>query len=201
VLKVPNLDALSSDQLNELRTALGRLCEYCEERILFLREETAESLTQMDDIHAGLPPWARFRGQPLGFESYEKESRLALVEASSVALQAGSQSLETEHLLLGLMSREETAPLLEGLGVSTEDLRRELEGGLDRSRASATSGETVFGPGVTRVLALAYEELQRRKEACSISPRHLLCALVEEGQSLAARALSARGVELAGLTS
>src|SRR5262249_12762915 len=131
------------------------------------------------------------------FERYTEQARRALFFARYECSQLGSPSIETKHLLLGLIreSRGLTAHIITR-SVSLETLRREIE---ERAPAVVekipTSVEIPFSAEVQRVLNHAADEADRLKHSYT-GTEHLLLGLLREESSVAASILISHGARL-----
>jgi ATP-dependent Clp protease ATP-binding subunit ClpC len=130
------------------------------------------------------------------FERYDEPARRTLFFARFEASRLGVPSIETEHLLLGLM-REPRGPagtLLFALPL--RDIRKELE----RDRAGEKILESVeipFSVETKRVLHYAREEADELTHG-HIGPEHLLLGLLRETDCRAASTLARHGMRLEG---
>ena len=94
------------------------------------------------------------------FERYTETARRALFLAHGEASQRGSSSIESEHLLLGLI-RDAGGLAIEILArthVSGDNLRRAVEGSLDVREKRSTVEQIQFSAEVKRILQFAAEE-------------------------------------------
>ena len=127
------------------------------------------------------------------FERYTESARRALFFARYEASQFGSISIETEHLLLGLVRQGAVVKAL--LPVPLERLRREVEGRVVFKEKVSTSVEMPFSAETKRVLQFAAEEADALRHA-HIGSEHLLLGLLREDHSGAASVLVAQGIRL-----
>lgn len=130
------------------------------------------------------------------FERYDEPARRTLFFARFEASKLGVRSIETEHLLLGLM-REPRGPagrLL--LTLPLTDLRKELESNRTDERIE-TSVEIPFSAETKRVLQHACDEADGLTHR-HIGPEHLLLGLMKEPNSRAATTLARYGMQLDG---
>jgi ATP-dependent Clp protease ATP-binding subunit ClpC len=126
------------------------------------------------------------------FERYTEAARRALFFARYEASQLGGVSIETEHLLLGLM--REGAAFTRLAPISVETVRAELESRAAGRRVS-TAVEMPFSAETRRVLQFAVEEADGLRHA-HIGSEHLLLGLLREERSGAATTLAALGVRV-----
>jgi|SoiMethySBSTD1v2_1073268.scaffolds.fasta_scaffold133667_2 ATP-dependent Clp protease ATP-binding subunit ClpC len=130
------------------------------------------------------------------FERYDEPARRTLFFARFEASKLGVRSIETEHLLLGLM-REPRGPagrLL--LTLPLTDVRKELESNRTDERIE-TSVEIPFSAETKRVLHHACDEADGLTHR-HIGPEHLLLGLMKESDSRAATTLARYGMQLDG---
>ena len=132
------------------------------------------------------------------FERYTEEARRALFYARFETTQRGGTSIETEHLLLGLI-RESRGPvnaMLAHFQVTPLILLQEIDARVPLKERVPTSVEIPFNPEVARALKNAPEEADRLRHS-HVGPEHLFLALLIEDQSVAALVLSEQRVTLA----
>src|SRR5688572_32355385 len=94
------------------------------------------------------------------FERYTERARRVIFFARYEASQLGSNSIETEHLLLGLIREGKglTSRIFSKSHLSMESIRKEIEGrALYRDKVS-TSVDIPLSPESKRVLGYASEE-------------------------------------------
>src|SRR5688500_3118508 len=97
------------------------------------------------------------------FERYTERARRVLFFARYETSQLGSVTIETEHLLLGLIREGKgvTSRIFARSHLSLENIRKEVEGrSVFRERIS-TSVEIPFSTETRRVLQFASEEADR----------------------------------------
>ena len=131
------------------------------------------------------------------FERYTESARRALFFARYEVTQLGGTSIETEHLLLGLIRENKgiVARILARSQVSPNDIRKEVESRSVLRQKIATSAEIPFGAEMKRVLQFAAEEADRLGHS-EIGPEHLLLGLLREEGSVAASLLTTLGLRL-----
>jgi ATP-dependent Clp protease ATP-binding subunit ClpC len=113
------------------------------------------------------------------------------------ASQLGSVSIETEHLLLGLIREGKglTSRIFQRTQVQLESVRREIEGRTVLREKVSTSVEIPFSAETKRVLQYASEEADRLMHNY-IGTEHLLLGILREERSLAAAILMEKGMRL-----
>lgn len=132
------------------------------------------------------------------FERYTERARRVLFFARYEASQLGSVSIETEHLLLGLIREGKglTARLFAHSHLSLESIRKEIEGRSVFREKVSTSVEIPFSAETKRVLGFAAEESDRLLHNY-IGTEHLLLGILHEERSMAASVLMDKGMRLA----
>jgi ATP-dependent Clp protease ATP-binding subunit ClpC len=131
------------------------------------------------------------------FERFTERARRALFFARYEVAQLGDLTIETEHLLLGVLreSKGLVASVFAEWNVPLADLRRRLEAHARHGDKVPTSVEVPFSGAVKRVLNFAAEEADRLLQP-DIKCEHLLLALLRESHSYAAETLTAYGLTL-----
>ena len=131
------------------------------------------------------------------FERYTERARRVLFFARYEASQLGSISIETEHVLLGLLREGKgvTSRIFAGSRMSMEDIRREIEKGMTFHEKVPTSAEIPFTPECKRVLQLAAQEADRLLHN-HVGTEHLLLGILREESCRAAMILTARGLQI-----
>src|SRR5262252_743350 len=134
------------------------------------------------------------------FERYTERARRVIFFARYEASQLGSNSIETEHLLLGLIREGKglTSRIFSKSHLSMEAIRKEIEGrALNRDKVS-TSVDIPLSPESKRVLSFAAEEAERMLHNY-IGTEHVLLGLMREEKSVAAGILSEKGMRLSAV--
>jgi ATP-dependent Clp protease ATP-binding subunit ClpA len=128
------------------------------------------------------------------FERYTESARRTLFFARDEASEVGSRSIETEHLLLGLMRdlKGVIDPILTPVSM---DIRKELDRRIVRRERFSTSIEIPFSAETKQALEFSSEEADRLRHGY-IGTEHLLLALLRVGRSVAADVLRMCGVDL-----
>ena len=134
------------------------------------------------------------------FERYTERARRVLFFARYEASQLGSISIETEHLLLGLIREGKglTSRLFARSHLSLENIRKEIEGRTVFREKVSTSVEIPFSTETKRVLKHAAEEADRLIHNY-IGTEHLLLGILREERSVAASILFEKGMRLTGV--
>ena len=131
------------------------------------------------------------------FERYTERARRVLFFARYEASQLGSISIETEHLLLGLIREGKglTSRIFARSQLSIENIRKEIEGRTVFREKVSTSVEIPFSAETKRVLQFAAEEADRLLHNY-IGTEHLLLGILREERSVASTVLSEKGMRL-----
>src|SRR5512145_1164357 len=134
------------------------------------------------------------------FERYTERARRVLFFARYEATQLGSTSIETEHLLLGLIREGKglTSRIFARSHLSLESIRKEIEGPTVFREKVSTSVEIPFSAETKRVLQFAAEEADRLLHNY-IGTEHLLLGILREERSVAAAILMEKGMKLNGV--
>ncbi|HEX5069527.1 MAG TPA: ATP-dependent Clp protease ATP-binding subunit [Vicinamibacterales bacterium] len=134
------------------------------------------------------------------FERYTERARRVLFFARYEATQMGSTSIETEHLLLGLIREGKglTSRIFARSHLSLDSIRKEIEGRTIFREKVATSVDIPFSADTKRVLQFAAEEADRLLHTY-IGTEHLLLGILREERSVAASILYEKGMRLASV--
>src|SRR5512134_2567664 len=134
------------------------------------------------------------------FERYTERARRVIFFARYEASQLGSNSIETEHLLLGLIREGKglTSRIFSKSHLSMEAIRKEIEGRAVYREKVSTSMDIPLSPESKRVLSFASEEAERMLHNY-IGTEHILLGLIREEKSIAANILGEKGMRLASV--
>ncbi len=134
--------------------------------------------------------------QDVGAEKFTLKSQEALELAQNTAAKRGNPQIETEHLLLALLSDEEgiCVEILKKLGVDVERIRSEALQAVERlPQQSGALADRYFSNQLRAVLEAAFKEMEQLKDEY-VSVEHLFIALSQATGTAAARILTGRGV-------
>jgi hypothetical protein len=131
------------------------------------------------------------------FERFTEKARRVIFFARYEASQFGSQFIETEHMLLGIL-REDTAmgSRLAGNAGSRGIIREEIESRITRRVPISTSVEVPISVECKQVLNFALEEAAGLGHK-HVGTEHLVLGLLRVEKGLAARVLAAHRITLA----
>jgi ATP-dependent Clp protease ATP-binding subunit ClpA len=130
------------------------------------------------------------------FEKFTDRARRVVVLAQEEARMLSHDYIGTEHLLLGLVHEGAGVAVvaLESLGISLDDVRRDVEEMIGRGQHEL-SGHIPFTPRAKKVLELSLRESQQLG-AGYIGTEHILLGLIREGEGVAAQVLVKLGADL-----
>ena len=135
------------------------------------------------------------------FEKFTEKARRVMFFARYEASQFGSESIQSGHLLLGLLRESEktSTNLLERMGVQVNTLRERLVAALTSKDKkvvpSSTSIDIPMEEEVKRILQHATAESTKLNHK-HVGAEHLLLGMLKEDQSLAGRLLKEGGADL-----
>jgi ATP-dependent Clp protease ATP-binding subunit ClpC len=134
------------------------------------------------------------------FERYTERARRVLFFARYEATQMGSTSIETEHLLLGLIREGKglTSRIFARSHLSLDSIRKEIEGRTVFREKVAAPTDIPFSSDTKRVLQFAAEEADRLLHTY-IGTEHLLLGILREERSVAASILYDKGMRLSSV--
>lgn len=131
------------------------------------------------------------------FERYTEKARRVIFFARYEASQFGSQTIDPEHLLLGL-AREDRL-LFKGYfksaQISIKLIREEIERSTSLKEKISTSVELPLASESKRALTYAHEESEKLGHQ-HIGTEHLLLGILREGNSMIAKALLEHGFSI-----
>ena len=131
------------------------------------------------------------------FEKYTEKARRVIFFARYEASQLGSRSIETEHILLGLLREDKAlaSRFFPRAQTILDSIRKEVEGLTARKEKVSTSVELPLSEQSKQVLTFATEEADRL--LCNyIGTEHILLGLLRAENSLAAGILQEKGLRL-----
>ncbi len=132
-----------------------------------------------------------------GMDQYTEKAREALTIAKDTAAQLGTQTVGTEHLLIGLISEGTgtAARVLEANGVNLDrvmEIVKQLVNSRQSTRVREREGYT---PSAVHVLENSYREAVRFRSQL-IGTEHILMALLKEGDCVAVRLLNTMNINV-----
>jgi ATP-dependent Clp protease ATP-binding subunit ClpC len=133
------------------------------------------------------------------FEKYTETARKVVFVARYEASRFGSENVETEHLLLGILRTE--GPLVLRLLKGPEkigSIREQVEKQFPRREKISTSVDFPLSLACKRVLAYGAEEAERLNQK-HIAPEHLLLGLLRDEKCVASKILIKAGLSASQL--
>jgi Clp amino terminal domain, pathogenicity island component len=135
------------------------------------------------------------------FERFRKDARRAVTLAQREAKELGHNWVGTEHLLLGVLAVEGSigAQALTDFEVTLDDVRADVSQIIGEAEEEARprrrrGPQMPFTPRTKKVLELSLRVARKLKDNY-IDSEHILLALVQEGEGVAAQILAKRGIE------
>jgi ATP-dependent Clp protease ATP-binding subunit ClpC len=130
------------------------------------------------------------------FEKFSERARRSLTRAQEEAQHFGHSYIDTEHILLGLVSEEDgvASKVLNNLGVPASKIRAAIEFVVGRGEKSAVN-EVGLTPRAKKVIELAVDEARRLNHSY-IGTEHLLLGLLREHEGTASGVLESFGITL-----
>ncbi len=133
------------------------------------------------------------------FEKFTERGRKVIIYAKEEAEKRQNDYLGTEHLLLATLKEEDGLPvaILKRMGITSDEIRMEIERNLPRGTNLMTFGDIPFTPRAKKVLELAVEEA-RLLGHNYIGSEHILLGLVREEEGIGGKILRNFGANLLG---
>ncbi len=129
-------------------------------------------------------------------DKFTLKSQEALELAQNTAANRGNPQVETEHLLLALLSDEEgtCVEILKKLGADPDRIRNEALHAVESlPQQSGAAAERYYSNRLRAVLEAAFKEMEQLKDEY-VSVEHLLISLAETSGTASSRILNGRGV-------
>ncbi|MGO9119031.1 MAG: ATP-dependent chaperone ClpB [Desulfomonilaceae bacterium] len=129
-------------------------------------------------------------------DKFTLKSQEALELAQNTAAKQGNPQVETEHLLLALLSDEEgiCVEILKKLGADTEKIRNETLQAIERlPKQTGALADRYFSNQLRAVLETAFKEMEQLKDEY-VSVEHLFIAISQATGAPAAKILNNQGV-------
>ncbi len=129
-------------------------------------------------------------------DKFTLKSQEALELAQNTAAKRGNPQVETEHLLLALLSDEEgiCVEILKKLGADTEKIRNETLQAIERlPKQTGALADRYFSNQLRTVLETAFKEMEQLKDEY-VSVEHLFIAISQATGAPAAKILNSQGV-------
>ena len=129
------------------------------------------------------------------FNRFTERSRRVVILAQEEAKRFNHDYIGTEHILLGLIREGEgvAAAVLQHLGLSSDQIRLEVEKLVQIGPSTIVSGDLPFTPKAKKVIELAMDEA-RNLGHTYIGTEHLLLGLIQD-EGVAQQVLQSLGLE------
>ena len=131
------------------------------------------------------------------FDKFTIKSQELIQNAQSLASAHNNQQIEPEHLLSIMLKEPEgiARAMLNKLGVSTNDVSRELSNAIDKlpKVSGSAMGDAYISPRTKHILDAAFSEAAKMKDQY-VSIEHILLAISDEKSGEAAGILRKRGI-------
>ncbi|MGO8673413.1 MAG: Clp protease N-terminal domain-containing protein [Capsulimonadaceae bacterium] len=128
------------------------------------------------------------------WQRFTEHARKVVFYAQEEAGRLGQNSVDTEHLFLGIARVPNAAgtQILSRLGIGLSDIRLKVEA-VPRTGEGRPGCDVHLAPGARRVIDLSFDE-SRRSDAEHIGTEHMLTALARDDNGLGGRILRDLGV-------
>jgi ATP-dependent Clp protease ATP-binding subunit ClpB len=131
------------------------------------------------------------------FDKFTIKSQELIQNAQSMASEYNNQQIEPEHLLLAMLNEPEgiARAMLNKLGVSSDDVSRELHAIIDKfpKVSGSTVGDAFISPRTKGVLDAAFTEAAKMKDQY-VSIEHIFLAISDEKKGDARNILRGKGI-------
>ena len=193
-LKVSRSTLLRLEETGKLpvyRVGGERLRRYRQEDLDAVMEPEIPKAAQGQSRDVLREPWQRFT----------RRARRTILLAHNMALASQGETVDTEHLLAGLVhvslltGQTLAARVLLDKGISVADLNSELEDQMEPRKGKKNNRPLVFSADGKEAVRRAIREADEL-HSWRINSGHLLLGLLDVGQGLAYELLHAHGVKL-----
>ncbi|MBW2574134.1 MAG: ATP-dependent chaperone ClpB [Deltaproteobacteria bacterium] len=131
------------------------------------------------------------------FDKFTIKSQELIQNAQSMASKHNNQQIEPEHLLLAMLDEPEgiARAMLDKLGVSSDDVSRELDTSIDKfpKVSGSTVGDAFISPRTKAVLDAAFTESAKMKDQY-VSIEHIFLSISDEKKGEATKILREKGI-------
>lgn len=154
--------------------------------------------------HSGISPSAQPQGsKPANthtegvniLDAFSDRAKAVIQTAAEAAIEGGSPSLDTEHLLIGVAKDEEVGrKVLQNLDINPDDLIQYLQANMAKDQKKYTEGVAPdLSPRAKQALELSWHAA-RNLEHSYVGSEHILVGLLQEDEGLAAQTLKKYGL-------
>jgi ATP-dependent Clp protease ATP-binding subunit ClpB len=131
------------------------------------------------------------------FDKFTIKSQELIQNAQSMASKHNNQQVEPEHLLLAMLNEPEgiARAMLNKLGVSSDDVSRELDKSIDKfpKVSGSAVGDAFISPRTKAVLDAAFAEAAKMKDQY-VSIEHIFLSISDEKKGEATKILEKKGI-------
>ncbi|MGD8845511.1 MAG: ATP-dependent chaperone ClpB [Desulfobacteraceae bacterium] len=129
------------------------------------------------------------------FDKFTIKSQELIQNAQALASQHNHQQIEPEHLLAAMLAQSDSIAraMLRKIGVSPEDVSRDVSEAIGRLPNVTGGGERYASPETQKVMEAAFAEASKMKDDY-VSIEHLLLALAETQSGRTGKILKRHGV-------
>ncbi len=125
----------------------------------------------------------------MNFDKYTQNAQSAIMDCQNIAIQAGHQQLDGEHLHLALMQQQEglIPKLINYMGVNTENVVRDLTEELEKLPKVAGGNDDIYSTKRLSKLLMEAEKIASNFKDEYVSVEHIYLALLDEKQTPSSR--------------
>ena len=133
----------------------------------------------------------------MNIERYTSKTQKALLDAQNLAIAAGNQELDSEHIHMALLSQKEglIPKLLKYMEVNGDAMKQELKGELDKLPKVTGSNQNIYATRKLNELFMKAEKISGDFKDEYVSVEHVYLALMEEKGTVNEKLFKKYGVE------
>ena len=133
----------------------------------------------------------------MNIERYTSKTQEALLDAQNLAIAAGNQELDSEHMHMALLSQKEglIPKLLKYMEVNGDAMKQELKGELDKLPKVTGSNQNIYATRKLNELFMKAEKISGDFKDEYVSVEHVYLALMEEKGTVNEKLFKKYGVE------
>lgn len=134
------------------------------------------------------------------FSNFTEKARISISEAHDSAAQMGHNYIGSEHLLLGLIREGSgvAAKTLEENGLTADTVMQKIQEYIGTGAPLPQQAELPLTPRSKRILEMSVVEARRLGHKY-IGTEHILMAIIRDGDGVAAKILSASGIDFSDI--
>lgn len=133
----------------------------------------------------------------MNIERYTSKTQEALMDAQNLAIAAGNQEVDSEHVHMALLSQREglIPKLLKYMEVNGDGMKQELQGELDKLPKVTGSNQNIYATRRLNELFMKAEKISGDFKDEYVSVEHVYLALMEEKGTVNEKLFKKYGVE------